>query len=51
MGSAGGLTINSPKYGANGQQINVANIAGVSGSAASRDQQKILNDIMNMSTM
>ena len=48
MGS-GGLTINSPKYAANGQQINVANIA--ANSAASRDQQKILNDIMNMSSM
>ena len=40
-----GLTINSPKYA--GQQAGVA--GGASGS--SRDQQKILHDIMNMSSV
>ena len=43
----GGLTINSPKYNTGSGQTGPS----ASGQGSTRDQQKILNDIMNMSSM
>ena len=46
-GVVGGLTINSPKYNTGSGQTG----PNTSGQGSTRDQQKILNDIMNMSSM
>ena len=46
-GVVGGLTINSPKYNTGSGQTGPS----TSGQGSTRDQQKILNDIMNMSSM